>query len=385
LSIVTAIFKKLLPRTFLKRVFLVYNGIKARTLDKLLYKEERIEHSMYQEFREKNPFLELRIDTVNYELDVQDKLAIWQDTAWTQDQYVLLFKNGGYIEPRTGWGVSNSYRLIYPSLGFSRAPYVYKPGFFSVRMGKSSVVQFSKIISLRDTGEENYFHFYNDIIPKLYLLEERGVDLSAYDLVIGDKLFHKPYFQYFLMRSNFAHLRWYPQKNCVVSFDEAIFCKPFTHTKSYLTRTAKTMLGGMSSPASRRIFLTRSSTSLRYVENAEELYPILTRFGFEVVDTADLTIEAQIRIFLECRYLVAVHGAGTSNVIFRNGMPLDVLEILHPSPYLPFHYIMICKLFGYSYDVLLGQKGGNSHNGGFRIDPGKFERRVVAMLTEPEQ
>jgi hypothetical protein len=130
----------------------------------------------------------------------------------------------------------------------------------------------------------------------------------------------------------------------------------------------------------RRIFLTRSVNSLRFIENMEEIEPVLRKFNFEIVDTSSLSLDRQIQLFNQCRYLVAIHGAGITNIIYRSGKELSLLEIIHPSSYIPFHYSMLSKLYNYSYDVILGAMGKKSGNGGFKIEPALLERKLREMI-----
>lgn len=382
MTVLKSILKAIFPRKVLKQAFLVYNGFKGRTWDKIFYREEPIPLSDFQIYQFKNPFTESAIDISTFDPSVQAKLSLWMNPDWNQDQYMLQYKKGGYIEPHFGWALTLTNKLIYPSLGFSRAPYVQKPGLVELFIKKRKTeVKFSRVISLRDTGEENYFHFFNDVISKLDFLSENGVDISLYTIVIGKKLFEKQYFQYYLDRSPFRNCKWHIQSDEYVVFEEAFFCKPFTHTTKFLLNTARIMRPGLLPAGSRRIFLTRSAKTLRYIENMKELTPLLMQFQFEIIDTSELSIESQIRLFQQCRYLIAIHGAGITNIIFRKPDTLYLLEILHPSPYLPFHYIMLCKLLGYSYDILLGTKGEGIGSGGFRVDIHELDSKLRNMVS----
>ncbi len=384
MSVAKSILKLMFSRAVLKKAFLIYVTFKAKTWDKLVYSEEKIPAKDFQIYQWRNPFIEAEVDTSALDSDAQAKLSIWKDPDWKQDQYLLRYRKGGYIEPRFGWGLSLKNKLIYPSLGFSHATYLQKPGLFEIHVEKRVETKVDKIISLRDTGEENYFHFFNDVLPKLDFLIENGVDISSYTIVVGKKLFEKEYFQFFLDRSVLRKYQWHVQADDFVVFEEAIFCKPFTHTKKYLTNYANIVSAGPESIGSRRIFLTRSARTLRYIDNMADVAPLLTQLKFEIVDASELSLESQIRIFQHCRYLIAIHGAGITNIIFRNGNPLSVLEILQPSPYLPFHYIMLSKLFGYSYDVLIGTQGLNEGQGGFTVNTGELQKKLTKMLFDGE-
>lgn len=382
MSILRKALKTVFPLLLLKRLFLIYNSYKIKSIDRIFFKENFIPKEDFADNQVKNPFLELGIQASSFNNEIQAKFSIWNDPKWIQDQYLLFYRKPGFLEPRVGWALSLSKELIYPSLGFSSAPHVHKPDFIETYF-KKKVTVLQRVISLRDTGEENYFHFFNDVLSKLFYLRDHGIVLNEYKIVVSERLYKKSYFQFFLKSGFLYDLRWHVQGDEWIKFDEAIFCKPYTHTKKYFDQALVLTHASMEETSrDRRIFVTRSINSLRFVENFRDIEPILSKFKFEIIDTVDLTMEDQISLFAGCRYLVAIHGAGITNIIFRNGKPLSLLEIFQPNPYAPFHYIMLSKLFNYKYDAMLGQKGKLAGSGGFVINPADLESKILAMVGD---
>lgn len=373
--------KNIFPRVFLKRAFLVYNTFKSSTWDRVFFKKETIPVANFLLWGEMNPFLQAEVDISKFDTIIKEKFSIWTNPEWKQDQFILLYDHPGWIDPKVGWGVTLARRLIYPSLGFASAPHVHKPEFAEMYFRKRKITALKNVISLRDTGEENYFHFYNDVVAKLYLLEEHKIDVRDFSIVISERLYSKQYFQYVLNNTYLKSLRWHVQQpHEWIKFERAVFCKPFTHTRRYFDKTIELVKHVVPSHDERRVFLTRPTRSLRFIENMSEVYPILRKYNFEVVDTATLNLEQQIELFNQCRFLVAIHGAGIANIIFRSGKALSLLELIQPSHYIPFHYSMLCKMYNYTYDVILGIQGRNPGNGGFIIDPAILEVKLKEML-----
>ena len=383
MKVIKDLLKGVFPRVFLKRFFLLYNQVKAATWDKLFFKSGNIPNDFFKILEKKNPFLEMGIDVSLFDDVIQNKLSLWTNPDWTQDQYLVMYNQSGYIEPHTGWGVSLNNELIYPSLGFASAPHVRKPSFIETYLNKKSITNLERIISFRDTGEENYFHFFNDVLAKLFFLQDNKIQLDEYSLVVSHKLYGKHYFQYYLSNSFLGHLKWYVQKEDEwIEFGSAIFCKPFTHTKKYFDKAVQLAKPEVTEDVAKRVFLTRSASTHRFIENLSEIEPILQKFNFEAIDSSKLRFEEQIKIFSRCRYLVAIHGAGITNVMFRSGKPLSLLEIVNPSSYVPFHYIMMSKLYNYEYAVMVGVKGRKASSGGFVIVPAEFELMLSSLIKE---
>src|SRR6185437_9489458 len=96
--------------------------------------------------------------------------------------------------------------------------------------------------------------------------------------------------------------------------------------------------------------------------------------GFEIVDADKLNLQEQISLFRETRWLTGIHGAGFTNIIYRKGLPMNMLELFPPPQvdYLPFHYIMLAKMYNVNYDAIIGEKAKKKYSGGFYINPEKL-------------
>jgi hypothetical protein len=366
------VLKFIFPVLFLKKAFLIFNQVKGKTWDRILFSSYQPTINEIILFRSKNPFIELSIDTANFSDDVNDGFSRWLDPTWMQDEYIVEIQSATYIESSTGWGVCGSNKLIYYSLGFAKADYVKKPSFEQIFLKQRREKHLGKVISLRDTGEENYFHFYNDIIPKLLLLRDHNLLDYEANIVVAKKLWEKNYFQHALKSTWLGQLNWYVQGEEWVKTCHVIFCKPYTHTKHYLSELVS-LLRPNPPVGSGRIFLTRPSGSFRYIENENEILEILNHYGFQKLDTTNLDLTQQIEIFSSASDLVSVHGAGITNIIFREGATMRILELFHKNEYLPFHYVMLANIFGYKYNAIRGEKGKKSSDGGFYVDPWKLE------------
>jgi hypothetical protein len=348
--------KKMFPRTFLKHIFLVYNKIKDHTWDKLFFAATFIPNNAFLIRDEKNPFLELQIDLSSFKEKIKNKFAIWSDPSWKQDQYLLFYDMPAYIEPKVGWAVSPQRKLIYASLGFSRAAHVRKPSWFETYFKKGRVIELGQIISLRDTGEENYFHFFNDVLPKLFFLQENGFDLKKYTLVVAERLYKKKYFRYYLKNTFLRSLTWHVQGDEWIRFGSAVFCKPYTHTLRFFNQAIGLVGIPFEDGKERKVFLTRNKISLRHLQNAEVIIELMRSHDFEIIDASEITFEEQVKLFQHTRHLIAIHGAGVTNIVFRRGRPLSFLEIVPSMEYIPFHYIMLAKQFNYKYSIILGSR-----------------------------
>ena len=362
------LLKKIFPVVYLKRAFLVFNKIKIRTWDKLIYRTYKLSSDEIIINQVKNPFLDNQVEISHFTRKIREGFLRWTDPEWVQDQYLISIDKTVSIDPETGWAVLGLNKLIYYSLGFSHAPYVKKPSVLKM-LFKRKKVRLEKVISLRDTGEENYFHFYNDVLTKLYFAQEYNLIEDGTVIVISEKLSIKPFFKFYLENTYLKQWKWHVQKDEWITVDHIIFCKPYTHTKRYFVKSCHLILPFVRSKSlSKRIFLTRSKTSFRFLENDEEIRSLLMEYEFTIVESSTMPFLDQVSLFNSAETVIAVHGAGLSNLLFRDGKSLSVLELFHPNEYLPFHYILLCKIYGYRYDALQGQEGRLKGSGGFQVD-----------------
>jgi len=366
----------------LRNIAIKVNVLKSKTLDKLLFPEEIIEDSKFLLKRELNPFAALNINFHNLSDELGRDFSIWNNPGWMQDEYILLYKSKVVLEPKYGWALSKDEKLIYPSLGFSRASYLKKPDYWSFKRRKNVKKISTAIVSFRDSGEENYFHFFNDVLPKLFLLEDHQLLPSGMPFIISTRLYHKPFFQFFLENTRIGQFNWITQNNEeYIEAEGAFFCKPLTHTKKYYTEALKLLpLNPENLSRQRRVFLTRSKSTLRYIENREEVEELVKAYGFEIVDAATLTYQEQITLFAQTKLLIAVHGAGLTNMMYRYGGQMKVLELFSPMPYLPFHYIMLAAMFNFNYDGVKGTPGKENLSGGFVIDRQELQNKIKQMI-----
>ena len=375
--------KKIFPRVFLKQCFLLINSFKNRTLDQILFSTYQPEEGELKLYEKKNPFLDLEIDIEIFPHNIQVGFSRWNNPNWRQDQYILEIKNKVIlIEPYTGWGITGGNKLIYFSLGFGNAPYVHKPHIIDLFFRKRNEIILPMAISLRDTGEENYFHFYNDVLSKLLLLRDHSMLDQAAHIVISQRLWEKHYFQTFLNKTWLGQLKWYVQQHDEwVRTKHVIFCKPYTHTKKFLAELVDLVKPAFPGVSNNKILLTRGPGSLRFIENEAEIFSVLQKYGFQKIDTNSLTLKEQIDLFYSASDVVAIHGAGITNIIFRKGAPLRLLELFHRNEYLPFHYIMLARIFGFGYAAIRGAKGLRSGSGGFYIDPAQVEAYCKSVVV----
>lgn len=379
-----AILKKVFSRDALNDAHQRVNQFRIATIDRLLFPEQEFEQQDFIIRRDAHPFDGVALATHGLDRRLQQQIAIWQQ--WTQDEYLLIYERPCLIEPRNGWAITSDNKLIYPSLGFSRVDYLSKPSLAALRVKDDEVEEYDELISLRDTGEKNYYHFYNDVLAKLFFLDTVcGVNADV-PVLIAQSLYKSTYFKYFLQHPYLRNRTWVVQDKQYVRSRKTYFCKPLTHTFDYYARIRELALPAdlIYTGAERRVFITRSPKRVRAIENSVEIEQVCRQAGFEIIDFDKMTVSEQIEVMVNARYVVAIHGAGLANMLFRGKRPMSLLEIFPPGKYYPFHYMLLAGQFGFAYNGLIGSVSSSKDSTGFYVAPEAVQQCLAAMLPKTQ-
>jgi hypothetical protein len=300
----------------------------------------------------------------------------------------------GAIEPRFGYVVTSHSvlldRSIEPNFAYDTPSWrVGLPIPRPVRRAMKSsedLDQHEAIISLRHFWEWNYYHFYIDVLGKLELFDAIGLGRDV-PIALGWYPHQLPWVREILETGPLAERTWLipdvDDDTSILRGKHIYFCRtrrPYGQRIAHLRR----LLEAPEAPPDARdmVFLTRRRPVGRTLANDAEVEACLNGLGFRTVDSRGLSTREQMEIFARVRYLVAVHGAGITNIIFRAGQPLSVLD-LHSHRYPgPGDMARICRELGYSYAQLGGPGvSPDEDHADFTIDLAGLERAVETMLA----
>lgn len=312
---------------------------------------------------------------VNTELDRVNK-------KWPTEEFVVKIKQELRIEPLFGMGIHGLNNIDPHSVAFwgnlpSFKGYL-KSHFFKVQNIKEAVI-FDYNLGL------NYFHFFNDVLPKLFLIDQ--FQLSNFPLLIHRRIYNSKHFQFLFNNVDFVNKRpW-----IIVEDEEYLnvmsswHIKPMGYHKVYQEKIKNLVYpfltkGGIQA----RIFLNRATGSGRNINNFNELLPILSRYGFDIIENESLTVEDQIAVFSKTSHLVSIHGAGITNILFSPS-ELRLLEIMPDNKIASHYYWLSCSLGINYYDVFLGGNLTRTNSGNemdFDVDPTAFEVAIKKLTSK---
>ena len=172
-----------------------------------------------------------------------------------------------------------------------------------------------------DDWSGNYFHFWNDLMPRLYLCRHLVAKKKLTILVNGKtEIIARTIFPLL----GFHNLKYitYDQLCLVANLYYPEFITP--HVGSFHEATMRNMKEFVfkklsvkhNSCRNLRLYISRSKAQHRKVINEDDLSEILVEFGFKIVFAEEYTALEQIHLFKDAEAVMGLHGAGLSNMLF---------------------------------------------------------------------
>ncbi len=327
-------------------------------------------------FREgTQPFKHHRVDG----LEPEAKEALEKCNLYSQEETLWDITGDIILEPSRAWAITSRKNIFWQAIPFSEMDQPPRPWFFRYQLLPKKITKVPALISCR-YWIHNYFHFYNDFLGGLTVLEKLNVD-PAIPIVVPEFIFQGKLFQSIYRRSR--HLKTRPlliqKKDDYFQTQRALFPKVSPNQKVLFEKVLEDLsIPVPPSQATEKIFLVRSFSKQRHLTNAQEIQTIATKHGLTCIETGRMSPEAQEELFRRARVVVGVHGAGLLNIIFRRGKPLDLLEIF-PKNFYPPHYYWLAQEYGYGYDAFTAEP---EVQGAFTINPLLFENKLKAFLNK---
>lgn len=286
--------------------------------------------------------------------------------------YVYDFDYPLTVDPRMGWLIPKAFQMLEQSFPMVNDPWdAVKPRPSTIGyLTHKAVTTLDRAVSVRYLWS-NYYHFFLDTLPQFHLLDALGVPREV-PVVIPEYVSRIRFVQDFRELSDFLSGREFVVQrrgDYVKVLRHTYVAKDTCHPQAIFD-VLDTLKPHLDDRGNGKIYVRRDSRLPRALQNDAEIAGIAERHGFRVVDTAAISLREQITLFASARLVAGVHGAGLTNIIFRNRRPLTLLE-LFPANLAPEFYKNLCIQFGYDYERLLG--GPLDARNSFYLDPIAFE------------
>ena len=198
-------------------------------------------------------------------------------------------------------------------------------------------------------GKVTYFHWMFDLLPRLEVLRRSGFAWDSIDRFVVN-LYELPFQHQSFERLQIplekvvacCHTEWFGSVDPVQGriphlTADRLLVPAIPELRIYRgSRWAHQFLRDTFLEPARisrfpdRLYITRRSAAYRQVLNDREVIATLEQFGFRAIDPARLPLVDQAAAFAAAKVIVAVHGAGLTNLVFAEP-GTKVIEIFQPS------------------------------------------------------
>lgn len=236
-----------------------------------------------------------------------------------------------------------------------------------------------------DYWSMGYFHWLCDFLPRLILVREH---LKTAVLLLP-KNHNYPYVQESLKALGIHNILWF-------SDGEYVRCHKVLvpghvalsgNIRPGLIKVIREQLVSFYQPQKnntsqvQKIYVSRSKAKGRFIRNEAEVMQLLNEYGFKTVHFEDYTFAEQIHLAYHCRYLVGLHGANLTNILFMQPhsrvMELRIKNDDQRNYY--FSLAAACQL-DYFYMPCETVSGSNTEMPDFDIDLILLKTEVERML-----
>jgi hypothetical protein len=166
----------------------------------------------------------------------------------------------------------------------------------------------------------NYYHWMLDILPRLSLIEQ-FTEFENIPLILHKELtkFQKETLQL----AGVSAERIVCLDNGYYQFDKLYYpsylgmiSSTTKHTASWYRTNFLKKFSSQESSTKDFVYISRGDANIRRVLNEEEIKEFLKSIGFEIITPGQVSLQEQIKTFINAKVIVSPHGAGLTNMVF---------------------------------------------------------------------
>jgi hypothetical protein len=269
-----------------------------------------------------------------------------------------------FVRGRVVWGTTDfPYRerdLAYHAVPFARR-------------------RLAEAVLLHDHWAVSYFHFWNDFLVKSVAVDEWGVPGDV-PLLVPARIAETPFFAEARAMGVLAGREVVVQgRHEAIRVGRAWLPRTFDTDRPRFDALARRLRAAVEPPArERRVSLARSPRFGRRFSNQDEVDAVLARHGVERLVAEETALSEQVAAFASARLVVAAHGAGLVNMMFRDG-PCSVVEV-YPDGFGTPRFALMAWQRGFDHVPLTSRsEAGRERRRDSRLDPAVLEAALAGL------
>ena len=277
------------------------------------------------------------------------------------------------------------FRLFKPSVGAASLAQSYTAKHLIAELIKRRIKRLDKnteFVLCFTPWSQGYFHWFGDTLMKITAEKQY---CKANTLLLSEKFNSGFYKESLDIIDNDFKLKFI-QNNELVFVPRLKIIGEIAPTGNYnpsITQALRNSFGSKTSVPDKRIYISRRSARRRKVINEEALERILLKYNFEIVDFENKSLSDQIDLLQSSKYLVSIHGAGLTNMLFMKEKS-KVLEFKLKTDYHNLCYFSLASALNHDYYFQLCDFEGDNNDtldANFIVDPVEFEKNISTMIN----
>lgn len=234
---------------------------------------------------------------------------------------------------------------------------------------KHVVVEEVPVASILSLWSSNYYHWLLDCLPRLAVLNACGWVDTPIAVPRNMSAFQRDSLDIFApgRRQVVCGPKQIQSSRIVWASSLDPIGYPSSRSSKWIRDTLQPIRERKPETQSVRLYIRRR---VRGIANEDQIVPILTRFGFEMVEPEKLSFPEQVEMFSTASVVFGVHGAGMANAVVSRSGTL-IIEVFQPG------YVNLCtsrllRSAGHKYFYMIGAATGRRRlgsNGPILVDP----------------
>ena len=242
----------------------------------------------------------------------------------------------------------------------------------------------SKSIFIHDFWTEGYFHWHTEALAKLFFIQQK-LSSDEYKLIIPAHYLGFKYIQESLAFLGYGlHNIIQVQESSIYKCADITNCNLFSTSGNYnssiIRGLAEKLQAQVTSVSNQNkyIYISRSKVQKRRIVNEAAVKELMLFLGFQIVYPESLSYSEQIELFKSAKWLVTIHGAGLTNMMFMTPES-NILELREENDNHNNCYFSLASSMNHNYFYLKCKSvdKSNDHIGDLSVDIEKLQEILI--------
>ncbi|PAX59722.1 glycosyltransferase family 61 protein [Brunnivagina elsteri] len=238
-------------------------------------------------------------------------------------------------------------------------PTTEHPIFRKLKLRPSTYIDRTVCILPVLSGDHNYFHWMFEVLPRIHLLEKSGFNIQEIDHFFLNECRYS--FHHETLAALGIPLKKIIEHNKIshIKAKQIVLPSLAGDTPSMAPWVCnflrdKFLNGTTNKKSLKRIYINRIDAKYRKILNEAQIIDFLSKFGFESLTLALMSVAEQAEIFSSADVIVAPHGAGLANIVFCKP-ETKVVDIFMPEHINPCYWFL-SNCMSLDYYCIFGEK-----------------------------